>query len=416
MEIQINQDKPLTMHIDLNSCFATIEQQANPLLRGKVLVVAAYGTENACILAPSIEAKRYGIKTGMRIKEARYLYPNLVIRTPDSAKYRDVHQKFKKIFQDYSPNVYPKSIDEAVIDFHPTQDIFTNLVEVGKEIKKRMKDEIGEWIKCSIGIAPNRFLAKLGATLHKPDGLTVIDHTNLMDTYASCNLLDFCGINTRYQARLNSYGIYTPVDFFNASSFALHKQVFKSIVGSYWYNRMRGYEVDSQEFDVKSIGQQYALQKPTQNPFELSRLLMKLCEKMGRRLRFANMQAHGIHVGVRYTDYSYWHHGQKVEQELYTTSELYKRAWSVLKEQPTGQLTTLLSVHCFDLNPASQSQLELFNEHKIKHRSVSHAVDGLNDMYGEFVVTPATIMKMDDTILDRIAFGKIRELENGFYH
>jgi len=415
MEIPISTDLALTMHIDLNSCFATIEQQANPLLRGKVLVVAAYGTENACILAPSIEAKRYGIKTGMRIKEARYLYPDLVIRTPDAPKYRDVHLKFKKIFQDYSPNVYPKSIDEAVIDFRPTQVLFPDLVAVGREIKQRMKEEIGEWIVCSIGIAPNRFLAKLSAGLHKPDGLTVIDHKNLMEVYASCELLDFCGINTRYQARLNSWGIYTPLDFFQASSFALHKQVFKSIVGSHWYHRLRGYEVDDQEFEMKSIGQQYALQKPTANPLELSRLLMKLCEKMGRRLRYAQMQAHGIHIGIRYQDYSYWHHGEKVPAELYTTPELYKRAWTVLSHQPNPNVISLLSVHCFDLSPAAQSQLELFNEHKLRHRKVSAAVDQLNNIYGEFVVTPATMMKMNDTILDRIAFGRIRELENGFF-
>jgi DNA polymerase IV len=415
MEIRINTEKPLTMHIDLNSCFATIEQQANPLLRGKVMVVAAYGTENGCILAPSIEAKRYGIKTGMRIKEARYLYPDLIIRTPDSAKYRDVHLKFKKIFQDYSPNVYPKSIDEAIIDFRPTQALFPDLLAIGGEIKQRIKDEIGEWIVCSIGIAPNRFLAKLGASIHKPDGLTMIDHTNLMEIYASCELLDFCGINTRYLSRLNSWGIYTPLDFFNASSFALHKQVFKSVVGSHWYNRMRGYEVDDTEFEMKSIGQQYALQKHTNDSLELSRLLMKLCEKMGRRLRYSKMQAHGIHVGVRYQDYSYWHHGEKVPAELYTTAELYKRAWKVLCNQPNPSVVSLLSVHCFDLTPAAQSQLELFNEQKLRHRQVSNTVDQLNDMYGEFVVTPATMMKMNDTILDRIAFGRIRELENGFF-
>src|SRR5260221_14712247 len=92
---------PVTvMHIDLNSCFATIEQQANPLLRGKPIVVAAYTTPNAFILAPSIEAKRLGIKMGMRVRDAQAIYPGVVVRMPDAPKYRDVHLKFKKIFQD----------------------------------------------------------------------------------------------------------------------------------------------------------------------------------------------------------------------------------------------------------------------------------------------------------------------------
>jgi len=96
MDLPINKARPLVMHIDLNSCFATIEQQANPLLRGKPIAVAAYATERACILAPSIEAKQYGIKTGMRVFEGKRLYSDLIILTPDPPKYRYVHIKFKK--------------------------------------------------------------------------------------------------------------------------------------------------------------------------------------------------------------------------------------------------------------------------------------------------------------------------------
>src|SRR5258708_1763162 len=176
MEIRINRNKPLLMHVDLNSCFATIEQQANPLLRGKPLVVAAYETPNACILAPSIEAKKFGIKTGMRIREALLLCSDIIVRTPDPPKYRDVHVKFKKIFQYYSPDVTPKSIDEAIIDFTEVENLNPDLVRIAREIKRRMKTEIGEWIVCSIGISTNMFLAKLAASLHKPDGLNIIDH------------------------------------------------------------------------------------------------------------------------------------------------------------------------------------------------------------------------------------------------
>src|SRR6266404_4601809 len=223
----INHESPLIMHIDLNSCFATIEQQANPLLRGKPLIVAAYSTPNAFVLAPSIEAKRLGIKMGMRVRDAQEIYPKVIVRSPDPPKYRDVHLKFKKIFQDYSPDVTPRSIDEAVIDFRPVENLHTDLVAAAKEIKQRMKDEIGEWIFCSIGIGTNMFLAKLAASLHKPDGLTLIDYTNLIATYKSAKLLDLNGINVRYQARLNIHGIHTPFDFFNATREKLEKEVFR---------------------------------------------------------------------------------------------------------------------------------------------------------------------------------------------
>jgi DNA polymerase-4 len=184
MALPINRNQPLIMHVDLNSCFATIEQQANPLLRGKPIVVAAYNSPNGCLIAPSIEAKRYGIKTDMTVRDAKLLYPQVIVRTPDPAKYRTVHLQFRKIFKDYSPNVSPKSIDEAVIDFTDTYALYNrSLTDIGQEIKRRFREEIGEWMVCSIGISTNRFLAKLAASLQKPDGLTVIDHTNVLKVY-----------------------------------------------------------------------------------------------------------------------------------------------------------------------------------------------------------------------------------------
>ncbi len=295
------------MHVDLNSCFATIEQQANPLLRGKPLVVAAYDTPNACILAPSIEARKIGIKTGMRIRDARFIYRDILVRMPDPQKYRDVHRKFRNIFTCYSPDVTPKSIDEAVIDFTPVETLGIDLIKTAKEIKLRMKKEIGEWIRCSIGIGTNMFLAKLAASLHKPDGLDIIDHSNLLQTYTHVSLLDLNGINVHYQQRLNNHGIFTPLDFFNASYYMLRKQVFQSIVGYYWFQRLRGYEADVKTHKTKTIGQQYALKKPTNDAKELSRLLMKLCEKMGRRLRQQGCNAQGIHIWIEYKDYTSWH-------------------------------------------------------------------------------------------------------------
>lgn len=407
----INHEKPLIMHIDLNSCFATIEQQANPLIRGKPVVVAAYGTPNAFILAPSIEAKAIGIKMGMKIRDAQLIDKNVIVRTPDAPKYRDVHIKFKKIFQDYSPDVTPKSIDEAVIDFRPMISLNPNLVNIAKEIKQRMKDEIGEWIRCSIGIGTNMFLSKLGATLHKPDGLTLIDHTNLIQTYKSAQLLDLNGINVRYQARLNLHGIHTPYDFFRASQKLLHKSVFRSVIGARWYEKLRGYEADQKDFPTKSIGHQYALHKPTSDPKELSRLLMKLCEKMGRRLRRKGFVAKGIHVSLRYRDHTYWHHGQIINQDLYTTVDLYRHAQFILNSRPERKLVGLMSVACYQLKESKDMQLSLFEQDVQKARNVSDAADTMNDKYGEFTVVPGIMMNMDNTILDRIAFGGVREME-----
>src|SRR5688572_24774760 len=333
MSLALNHNPPTIMHVDLNSCFATIEQQANPLLRGKPLVVAAYNSPNGCVVAPSIEAKHYGIKTGMTVRDARLLYPAVIVRTPDPPKYRAVHLKFRNIFKDYSPAVSPKSIDEAVIDFSDTYALYRrSLTDIGQEIKRRFRNEIGEWMVCSIGISTNRFLAKLAASLKKPDGLETIDHTNVESVYQHVSLLDLNGINTRNEARLNASGIFTPMEFFNASVDVLKKQVFQSILGYYWYLRLRGHEIDQVDFARKSFGNTYALGKQTNNPKELAKLLMKLCEKTGRRLRRAGYVAQGVHVSCVYTDFSFWHTGRKVEVPLYTTREIYLKALRLLNQ------------------------------------------------------------------------------------
>lgn len=400
------------MYIDLNSCFATVEQQANMHLRGKPVVIAAYPTANGCIISPSIESKKLGIKVGMTVRDARLISKNVIVRDPDPLLVRDVHVKFRTIFKDYSPIVVPKSIDEAIIDFAGTPALKQGLITIGNEIKKRLRKEIGEWISCNIGIAPNRFLAKLAASLHKPDGLDIITHENVRKVYESVKLTDLSGINTHYEARLNASGIFTPLQFLDTPETVLRKQVFKSIIGYYWHIRLHGWEIDDIEFKRKSYGQDYALGKKTANPEELSKIMIKLCEKMGRRLRRSGNAALGVHVGMVYDDWTFWHRGRKFQQPLYTTQELFLKALWIFNQQPEQKVVAKLSISCFDFIPSKSSQTMLFDIDEDKQRKVSDAMDKINDRYGEFVITPALMMGMNDVVVDRIAFGGVKELED----
>lgn len=409
MDLPINTAPPTIMHIDLNSCFATVEQQANIHLRGKPMVVAAYPTAGGCILSPSIEAKRLGIKTGMRVGDARKIYSDIIVRESDPEMIRDVSGKFMKICGDYSPDVVPKSIDEIVINFSGLEDYHKkSLVEIGAEIKKRFLQEIGEWIFCNVGIATNRFLAKLASSLHKPDGLDVINYKNLKGVYSSVSLVDLHGINVRYEARLNAVGIFSPLDFLNATDNFLRKQVFKSVVGHYWYLRLRGWEVDDFSSERKSFGQEYSLGQKTDDAEKLTALIMMLTEKMGRRLRDSNQTASGVHLGLLYEDWSYWHRGRKFNESLYTTPELFKKILILFREQPIKKVVRKISVSCFDLMSFTDQTLSLFEDDVEKKRKISAAVDKINDRYGEYVVTPALMIKSKKTVLDRIAFGGLR--------
>lgn len=412
MELPLNYNQPMIMHIDLNSCFAIIEQQANPLIRRKPVAIAAYDTPGGAVIASSYEAKALGIKLGVNVREARLLSRDVIVMMPDPDKYFDAHRRFKEVLLNYTNEVSPKSVDEFVVDFSGSVAVQRgkSLVEIGQEIKKDIKVAIGEYVTVNIGISTNRFLAKLAAGLHKPDGLDLINGDNIRQTLSSVDLLDLPGINTRYQARLNAYGIYTPIQFMDAPVYVLKKQVFKSIVGYYWYLRLRGHEVDGVDFGRKSFGQQYALGDKTNDREKLARLLMKLCEKTGRRLRKQGYMAYGIHLWLNFENKMFWAKGKKVQVGIYSTQDIYLQAQRLMNRATISARVTNIGVTVFNLDRISLVQLGLFDDARLDSRSLAYASDLINDRFGEFTLVPARMANMQDVILKRVAWGNIKDL------
>lgn len=167
-----------------------------------------------------------------------------------------------------------------------------------------IKNEVGEWLNISVGIAPNRFLAKLGASFHKPDGLDKINKDNFLEIYSKLTLADLSGIKTRNSVRLNNMGIFTVLDFYHSPVWKL-KAAFESILGYYWHLRLRAWEIDDVEFSRHSFGNSYALPKPLYTPEDLAPILQKLVEKTGIRMRMAGFRAKGVHLSIVYRDWSF---------------------------------------------------------------------------------------------------------------
>jgi len=407
MDYPINSAEPLVMHIDLNSAFASIEQQANRMLRGVPVGVAANLSPGGCVISPSKEAKVLGVKVGFRVRDAQALIPNIRIIAPDPDKYFYVHKQFSRLFRDYSPDVVPLSIDEAAINFKGTLGIHRQTMEeIGQEIKDRMRDEIGDWLTCNVGISTNRFLAKLAAGLHKPNGLDVITHDNLRDVLGSVGLMDLCGINTRNKTRLHLNGITSPLEFLDAPVWKLWKEVFHSVNGRQWFLRLRGWEVDDITYKRRTYGQSYALHHFTNNTEELSKLMMKLCEKMGRRLRRSGNFAYGIHVGCGYRGFSGWHKGQKGHTKLYSTQDLYNAAMKLLEYRPQAPFhqVTHIWVNCYGLQSAQHVADTLFETEESRAFKLADAMDAINNRYGEYTVHAATMSGMDEQIIKRVPF------------
>lgn len=407
-ELVFNRQPSAVMHLDLNSCFATIEQQANPLLRGKPVAVAAYATFSGCILAPSIEAKKYGIKTGMRVREGKLLCPNLIVLPPDPWKYRNVHLSLRKIMSTYTSKFSPKSIDEFVLNLEGYPAFSRGVKTVAKEIKERIKKEVGEWLTVSVGISTNRFLAKTAASLHKPDGLDEINYGNYLDIYSQLKLTDLCGIKQRNTIRLAALGISDVLDFYKAPIWKL-KAAFHSICGYYWYVRLRGWEIDDINFARRSYGNSYALPKALVTSEKLSPILSKLVEKMGVRLRKAGYKSRGVHLAIAFRDGTYWHKSRAVTKAVFDSRDIFKEAFKLLLISLRKPVRDL-AVSCFNLTKSKSSQLELFEDVPRKEKLVQ-AIDRVNKSWGDFVVRPGRMIKTDSLVSDRIAFGNIKELE-----
>jgi DNA polymerase-4 len=408
-ELVFNPKPPTIMHIDLNSCFATIEQQANPHLRGKPVAVAAYNTPSGCIIAPSVEAKRQGVKVGMRVKDGKLICRQLIVLTPDPWKYRNVHLSLRKILSDYTSNFFPKSIDEFVLNMEGFPAYEKGIENVGTEIKKRIKEGIGEWLTVSVGISTNRFLAKLASGLHKPDGMDIIERGNFAKVYANLQLTDLPYVKKANAVCLNGAGIFSVTDFYNAPHWRL-KAAFQSINSYYWYLRLRGWEIDDVEFGRRSYGNSYALPKPLVTMEELSPILSKLVEKMSSRLRLAGYLARGVHMAVTYRDGGFWHRGTSFPEYLFDTRDIYKRAYKILSTSPYKKPVRDMAVSTFDLKKKNDLQLALFEDIE-KKDSLNVAVDKVNERWGQYAITPARMLTADDAVPDRIAFGGVKELE-----
>lgn len=400
-----NQSPSLFAHLDLNSCFASVEQQANPLLRFRPVAVTAYSSNSGCVLASSYEAKKKGVKTGMRFQQAKKLCPNLISLVSDPPKYRFVHNQIKNLLEKYCPSVTAKSIDEFVLDFTTFKDQRLNLQNLFLEIKAEIKKQVGDYLTVSVGLAPSSYLAKVASNLKKPDGLEEINFQNYLDVYSRLNLTDLTGISTKTATRLNLTGIQTVTDFYNADPRQLHL-AFHSILSSHWYQRLRGFDAGLWDNSkTKSIGHTYTLPKASQNTTQTQAILAKLSEKVAIRLRQKSLSAKGIHLALRFQNgLSYGQH-LSFSQAIFDSSDIFKLANQLFDTFPKLPVRNL-SLTCFKLNSTSSLQLSLFEpvERKL---DLNHSLDKIKSRWGSFAIFPASMIGTSQDAPDAIGFGNI---------
>lgn len=399
------------LYIDLNSCFATIEQQARPMLRGRPVAISNRITPNACIIAASYEAKARGVKVGMRRMEAKALCPDLIFAETEPDKYIFVHEKLKRIMQDYSANVVMKSIDEGVINLAeaPPHIRERNRYEIGREIKQRLLTEVGDWMRCNVGIASNRFLAKLAGELHKPDGLDEITPENQRDIFATLKLTDLPGINVRMERRLNAVSIFTPLEFLDADEETLVKLVCKSIDGSKWYKRLRGVEVDAVDYGIKSVGRQYVLESKLLSREEIEARILHLAEDVGYRLRSKDLYARGVYVWTYGYDDIYSHRSTILKTPISTDADICRTTMQLYDELPAP--VHIIGVTLYKLQDHPETQLCFYQDQIERAQNICTAIDKINLRFGARTVHSARSMGTDH-VKTKIPFGSTRYLDH----
>jgi DNA polymerase IV len=408
-ELGLNTAAPTTLVVDLNCAFASIEQQHDPALRGKVLAIAAYATDAATIVSSSREARDKGIKTGMKVFEAKAIDRAVIVREPNPPRYRAVSDKLIEIMRRHSPDVLRMSIDEASLDLAGTPDLRKLGPEgVARAIKRAIKEEIGECVTASIGISTSIWMAKQASNLDKRDGLQRIDHTNLVATFDRLELTDLSGIADASARRLARAGIRTPVQFLRATTPRLRLAGMHPEHAKGWSMRLRGFEVGGFEHAVrKSYSHSHVMAHATASQKELEELLMRLSDMVGRRLRAAGRRASVVSVGAVYRpDPGGFSRQAKQPRPVSTGDEIYQAALKLLAARDARLTIGTLGVGLSGLSDAGAGQLDLFLEPaQPRVMRLEAAMDSIRDRFGEDAVQRSRLLGRARVVRDRIAFG-----------
>jgi DNA polymerase-4 len=416
-QLGLNTADPSTLVVDLNCAFASIEQQHDPKLRGRPLAIAAYATNAATIVSSSREARDLGIKTGMRVFEAKAIFPKVLVMEPNPPRYRAVSDQLMEILERHSPDVLRMSIDEASVNLAGTPDLVRLGPEgVGRAVKKALGEEVGECITCSVGISTSIWMAKQASNLNKRDGLERIDHTNLIAVFGRLELTDLSGIAEASARRLELADILTPLDFLRATPEQLMRAGMHGEHATAWLQRLRGFEGSSFEgVTRKSYSHSHVMARATSTQRELEELLMRLSDMVGRRLRAARRRGKVVSVSVVYRPVD-GHFSKQVtlRNPISTGEEIYRAALELLAAREPRRDVGTLGVGLSGLSEGETGQLGLFGaENRPRNERLEIAIDAIRDRFGEDAVQRARLLGRAKVVRDRIAFGNTGHPDDG---
>ncbi|WP_432823093.1 DNA polymerase IV [Trichloromonas sp.] len=372
------------MHIDMNAFFAAVAQQSNPALRGKPVAVTG-SEQRTVILTASYEARARGVKTGLTVGEARARCPELILVPANNRLYTWMSSRIIDIFRDYTPQVEVFSIDEAFLDISGSLIMFGGAERIACLIKARIKARYG--LTCSVGIAPNKLLAKLASEMRKPDGLTIIAAADIPRVLEDLPIGELCGIGRKTERQLHLLGVATCGQLGRFPPWILTRKF--GIIGEQLQRMGRGIDLSpvrspAQEAEVKTVGHSMTLREDIRRRETILKFLLQLAEMVGRRARRYEVRGRTVTLTIRYADFTTFSRQQTLATAIHHSDDIYRASIRILDSMELDQPVRLLGVRLSGLQRQAR-QLPLFGEDGIQQR-LAESMDRVNDRYGEFTL------------------------------
>ncbi|HEY2627891.1 MAG TPA: helix-hairpin-helix domain-containing protein [Usitatibacter sp.] len=391
--------------VDFNSYFASVEQQVEPRLRGKPLGVVPMLADTTVCIAASVEAKQFGVKTGTKVGDAKKMCPGIEFVVARHEVYIDYHHKAVGVVDSVVPVRAVLSIDEMDCELTGRWREPARAMKIAKDVKAALSSQVGEYLRTSIGIGPNTFIAKTASDMVKPDGLVMIQQSELPDRLFDLEVRALSGVGKQMEARLHRHGIRTVRDLAAKSKEELHA-VWGGVGGDIMWSRIRGEEQHERENDTSSISHSSVLGPDNRNATHAFAVLNRLTQKAAMRLRKAGFYAGRLSIDVKYLDGGHWATEMRLvdTQDTKTFLHALEKLWS---KRPKSNRTILrVGMAYSDFVSEADHTGSLFASED-KSRALYKTLDSLNSRFGKQAVYFASAHKARDRGGMHIAFNHI---------
>lgn len=407
--------RPLkALFLDLNAYFASVEQQERPELRDRPIAVVPLEADTTFVIAASYQAKRFGVKCGTMVRDAKVMCPGIEIVKARPSLYTAYHRRIVEVAGTVLPVEEVCSIDEMRFELLGKECEPENAKKIAHEMKQAVTKGVGECMTSSIGIAPNRFLAKVASDMQKPDGLTVLTADDLPHRLHDLEITDFVGINKRMKARLAASGLFTAKDLCSASKSELYR-AFGGIIGERWYYALRGFELGEDSHDRKSLSHSHVLPPDLRTEQGCKEVLLRLIQKATARLRANGLWTTEMSCSVKGFERSW-----KAQVRLNATQDTItlNREFLSLWESRDFIRPRSVSVWFTGLHARTEFTPSLFEEvsertDREDRQAFNHAIDRVNQKFGKNTVFVAGMERAKHAADEKIAFQKTELFSEG---